>query len=200
MKILVFNTQKVIRRNIKKNGKFETQYKDIPMNSDIQEVIETIQNEYNDNNIKNDYEKVPEELKELATKIYYNAERGFAEYETAKAAADFLRKYGMEPREGLALTGVKANINESEGPSVALIGELDGIGCPAHPDAVKATGISHACGHEAQMIAVLGAALALNDPEVKAALGGKAIFFGVPAEENLSADIKESMIVEFYNK
>ena len=37
----------------KKNGKFETQYKDIPMNSDIQEVIETIQNEYNDNNIKN---------------------------------------------------------------------------------------------------------------------------------------------------
>ena len=135
-----------------------------------------------------------EELKELATKIYYNAERGFAEYETAKAAADFLRKYGMEPREGLALTGVKANINESEGPSVALIGELDGIGCPAHPDAVKATGISHACGHEAQMIAVLGAALALNDPEVKAALGGKAIFFGVPAEENLSADIKEELL------
>ena len=137
-----------------------------------------------------------EELKELATKIYYNAERGFAEYETAKAAADFLRKYGMEPREGLALTGVKANINESEGPSVALIGELDGIGCPAHPDAVKATGISHACGHEAQMIAVLGAALALNDPEVKAALGGKAIFFGVPAEENLSAYIKEELLKE----
>ena len=75
-----------------------------------------------------------EELKEIASKIYYNAERGFAEHETAKAAADFLRKYGMEPREGLALTGVKANINESEGPSVALIGELDGIGCPAHPD------------------------------------------------------------------
>ena len=29
-----------------------------------------------------------EELKELATKIYYNAERGFMEYETAKAAAE----------------------------------------------------------------------------------------------------------------
>lgn len=135
-----------------------------------------------------------EELKEIASRIYYNAERGFAEHETAKAAADFLRKYGMEPREGLALTGVKANINESEGPSVALIGELDGIGCPAHPDAVKETGISHACGHEAQLIAIMGAALALNDPEVKAALGGKAIFFGVPAEENLSADIKEELL------
>ena len=137
-----------------------------------------------------------EELNALAMKIYYNAERGFAEYETAKATAEFLRKYGMEPREGLALTGVKANINESEGPSVALIGELDGIGCPAHPDAVKTTGVSHACGHEAQMIAIMGAALALNDPEVKAALGGKAIFFGVPAEENLSADIKEELLKE----
>lgn len=52
-----------------------------------------------------------EELKKLAFQIYHNPERGFAEHETAKAAADFLRKYGMEPREGLALTGVKADIN-----------------------------------------------------------------------------------------
>lgn len=135
-----------------------------------------------------------DELKEIASKIYYNAERGFAEYETAKTAADFLRKYGIEPREGLALTGVKADINDSDGPGIALIGELDGIGCPAHPDAVKATGISHACGHEAQLTAILGAALALNDSEVKAELGGRAIFFGVPAEENLAADIKEELL------
>jgi len=32
-----------------------------------------------------------EELNALAMKIYYNAERGFAEYETAKATAEFLR-------------------------------------------------------------------------------------------------------------
>ena len=95
-----------------------------------------------------------EELETLASKVYHNAERGFAEYETAKAAAEFLRKYGMDPREGLALTGVKADINESDGPTVALIGELDGIGCPAHPDAAP-TGISHACGHEAQLVAIL---------------------------------------------
>lgn len=134
-----------------------------------------------------------EELEQIASGIYYHAERGFAEHETAKTAADFLRKYGMEPREGLALTGVKANVNESDGPSVALIGELDGIGCPAHPDAVKETGIAHACGHEAQLIAVLGAAMALHDPEVKAALGGRAVFFAVPSEENLAADIKDEL-------
>lgn len=133
-----------------------------------------------------------EELETLASKVYHNAERGFAEYETAKAAAEFLRKYGMDPREGLALTGVKADINESDGPTVALIGELDGIGCPAHPDAAP-TGISHACGHEAQLVAILGAAMALSDPEVKAALGGKAVCFAVPAEENLSAEIRAEL-------
>lgn len=136
-----------------------------------------------------------EELEALASKVYHNAERGFAEYETAKAAAEFLRKYGMDPREGLALTGVKANINESDGPTIALIGELDGIGCPAHPDAAP-TGISHACGHEAQLVAILGAAMALSDPEVKAALGGKAVCFAVPAEENLSAEIRAELAKE----
>ena len=136
-----------------------------------------------------------EELEALASKVYHNAERGFAEYETAKAAAQFLRKYGMDPCEGLALTGVKANINESDGPTIALIGELDGIGCPAHPDAAP-TGISHACGHEAQLVAILGAAMALSDPEVKAALGGKAVCFAVPAEENLSAEIRAELAKE----
>ena len=136
-----------------------------------------------------------EELEALASKVYHNAERGFAEYETAKAAAEFLRKYGMDPCEGLALTGVKANINESDGPTIALIGELDGIGCPAHPDAAP-TGISHACGHEAQLVAILGAAMALSDPEVKAALGGKAVCFAVPAEENLSAEIRAELAKE----
>ena len=136
-----------------------------------------------------------EELEALASKVYHNAERGFAEYETAKAAAEFLRKYGMDPCEGLALTGVKANINESDGPTIALIGELDGIGCPAHPDAAP-TGISHACGHEAQLVAIHGAAMALSDPEVKEALGGKAVCFAVPAEENLSAEIRAELAKE----
>lgn len=133
-----------------------------------------------------------EELNALAFQVYHHAERGFAEYETAKAAADFLRKYGMKPKEGLALTGVKADVNQSEGPTIALIGELDGIGCPAHPDAAP-SGISHACGHEAQLAAILGAAMALSDPEVKEALGGRAVCFAVPAEENLSAEIREEL-------
>lgn len=133
-----------------------------------------------------------EELNAVAMDIYHHAERGYIEIETAKIATDYLKKIGLTPREGLALTGFRADIGEGDGPTVALIGELDGITCPAHPDA-SPSGIAHACGHEAQMAAVLGAALALSDPEVKEALGGKAAVFAVPAEEFLSSSVRAEL-------
>lgn len=130
-------------------------------------------------------------LQALAEDIFDHAEQGFHEYRTARLAADFLRGLGLTPEEGLAVTGVKASIGQG-GPNVALIGELDGIGCPAHPHAT-AEGFAHACGHYAQMISILGAALALNDPEVKASLGGTATIFAVPAEEFLDASVREEL-------
>ena len=50
--------------------------------------------------------------------------------------------------------------------------------------------MSHACGHHAQMTAMLGAAIALTCPEVAAELDGQATFFAVPSEEFLSEDIR----------
>jgi Metal-dependent amidase/aminoacylase/carboxypeptidase len=100
---------------------------------------------------------------------------------------------GLDVREGLAVTGVKAMIGKNAGPTVAVIGELDGIMCAEHPCSVAGTGMSHACGHNAQMTGMLGAALALSDPEVAASLGGRVAIFAVPAEEYLSGDIRESL-------
>ena len=130
-------------------------------------------------------------LQALAEDIFDHAEQGFHEYRTAKIAADFLRELGLAPEEGLAVTGVKAAIGQG-GPNVALIGELDGISCPPHPHATE-QGFAHACGHYAQMVSILGAALALTDPEVKAALGGTATIFAVPAEEFLDASVREEL-------
>lgn len=127
-------------------------------------------------------------LQALAEDIFDHAEQGFHEYRTAKLAADFLRELGLEPTEGLAITGVKASIGQG-GPNVALVGELDGLSCPTHPHATE-QGFAHACGHYAQMVSILGAALALCDPEVKAALGGTATIFAVPAEEFLDASVR----------
>ncbi len=130
-------------------------------------------------------------LQALAEDIFDHAEQGFHEYRTAKIAADFLRELGLTPEEGLAVTGVKAAIGQG-GPNVALIGELDGLSCPTHPHATE-QGFAHACGHYAQMVSILGAALALTDPEVKAALGGTATIFAVPAEEFLDASVREEL-------
>lgn len=44
-------------------------------------------------------------------------------------------------------------------------------------------GTAHACGHHAQIAAMIGAALALTNEEVQASLSGSVSFFAVPAEE-----------------
>lgn len=131
-------------------------------------------------------------LQALAEDLFNNAEQGYHEYRTAKVTADFLRELGLDVEEGLAITGYKAKIENGEGPNVALIGELDGLSCPSHP-AATADGFAHSCGHYAQMLSVLGAAIALTDPEVKASLGGTATIFAVPAEEYLDASVRKEV-------
>ena len=133
-----------------------------------------------------------DELQALADDIFHHAEQGYHEYRTAQLVADYLKKLGLETREGLAITGVKAAIGKGTGPNVALIGELDAVSCPTHPDASD-KGYAHACGHYAQIVCMLGAALALSDPEVAASLDGTATIFAVPAEEFQDASVREEV-------
>ena len=132
------------------------------------------------------------ELQELAQDLFHHAEQGYYEFRTAGIVADYLKRLGLEPREGLAITGVKAAIGKKGGPNVALIGELDGLACATHPAATP-EGYAHSCGHYAQIICMLGAALALSDPEVAAALDGTATVFAVPAEEFQGAAVQQAV-------
>ena len=47
------------------------------------------------------------------------------------------------------------------GPGVAILGELDAVTCPRHPDSAPDTGAVHACGHNIQTAAMYGAAIGL---------------------------------------
>lgn len=150
-----------------------------------------------------------ETLISLGNYLFDHAERGFSEQNTAELIAGELKKLGLQPEEHLAGTGVRAALcpfsktssqasptaSGADGPSpinLALISELDGILCPSHPHATK-EGMSHACGHHGQLMAMLGAAMALTDPEVAGALDGTVTFFAVPAEEFLSEDIRSGL-------
>ena len=133
-----------------------------------------------------------DELQALADDLFNHPEQGYYEFRTAQVVSDYLKNLGLETREGLAITGVKAAIGKRGGPNVALIGELDAVGCATHPNASE-KGFAHACGHYAQLVCMLGAALALSDPEVAAALDGTATIFAVPAEEFQDASVKAAL-------
>ena len=133
-----------------------------------------------------------QQLVAFAEDIYSHAELGYTEHRTAGKVADWLQSCGLDVQTGLANTGVKASLG-SAAPSVCLIGELDGIRSPEHPLAVPKTGMSHACGHHMQLTALAGAALALSQPEVAAALTGRAVFFAVPCEEHVPMNRLEQL-------
>ena len=109
---------------------------------------------------------------------------GFKEFKTsAKLAAQF-DKLGIPYRKGMAITAVKGVLKGGKpGPTIAILGELDAIGCPEHPQADPDTGAAHACGHHMQQSSMLAAAYGLAKTGVMKDLCGNVVFFGVPAEE-----------------
>lgn len=88
------------------------------------------------------------------------------------------------------MTGAKARLIGGEGPTVAIIGELDAIIVPDHPDADSATGAVHACGHNCQIAAMLGAGVGLLNSGVMEKLPGAVVLFAVPAEEYIELDFR----------
>ena len=129
-----------------------------------------------------------EEILAYAGEIARHPEPGFEEYKTAEKTADMLKQMGYPVKTGLAGTGVRADWKEKSGPSVMIIGELDAIGCKNHPMADAENKTAHACGHHAQLAAMIGAAMALSDPEIREKLCGTVSFLAVPAEEYIDAE------------
>lgn len=127
------------------------------------------------------------EIIEFAEDIYSHPEEGFYEERTAAKVAGFLRAIGLDVHAYMARTGVRGDWMEQDGPNVTIIGEMDAIGCRTHPMASSDTGVAHACGHHAQIGAMIGAAIALMDDQVRPSLGGSVSFFAVPAEEYVDA-------------
>ena len=124
----------------------------------------------------------------FAEDIAVHPEPGYEEFRTAGKTAEVLKNLGYKVTEHLARTGVKGTKSIKEGPSLTVIGELDAIGCHSHPNANPVTGVVHACGHHAQMAAMIGCAIAMADPDVQECLAGTVNFLAVPAEEYIDAD------------
>ena len=122
------------------------------------------------------------ELEALARQIFDQPELGFKEHRTAGLVHEWFDRLGLQHRDGIALTGTRADLAcGAPGPTVAILGELDSLLCWEHPDRDPRTGAVHACGHNAQIAMMLGAGLALR--EVAPHLAGRMSLMAVPAEE-----------------
>jgi amidohydrolase len=126
-----------------------------------------------------------EQIVGIGETIRKHPELGFKEVKTARLVEDTLAGVGLAPKTGLAMTGVRADApgRAGDGPTFALLGELDALVVAGHPDGDAVTGAAHACGHNAQVAALLGAAMGLLDAAALEHLSGRLVFFAVPAEE-----------------
>ena len=115
------------------------------------------------------------------------------EQRTAAKVAEHLRKLGLKPQTGIAHHGVVAIIEGGRpGPKIALRADMDAlpvteqVGLPFASKVTtefngQATGVMHACGHDAHTAILLGVADALV--AMKAQLPGQVMLIFQPAEE-----------------
>ena len=136
-----------------------------------------------------------EQIIGLGEAIMDQPELGFKEERTARRVCESFAGLGLQYERELALTGVKARFKgRQSGPTVALMGELDALIVPDHPRADPATGAAHACGHNAQIAGMVGAAYGLVEAGVSEELAGEIAFFAVPAEEYVEIDYRLGLV------
>ncbi len=109
-------------------------------------------------------------------------ELAFQERETARKVADLLREFGLQVREQVGRTGVVGELGEGA-PVVALRADMDAL--PIHeendlPYASAVPGVMHACGHDAHIAMLLGAARLLAEQPPPS---GRVRFLFQPCEE-----------------
>ena len=105
-----------------------------------------------------------------------------------------MRATGLEPREGVAITGVVARLDTGRpGPHIAIMGELDSLIVPEHRLADPETGAAHVCGHNIQIGNMLAAAVGLSNPTILEKLNGSVTFMAVPAEEYIEIEYREGL-------
>ena len=129
--------------------------------------------------------------------IMDDPELGFKEHRTADKVQGVFTDLGLEFDSGLGLTGVKAVLRGGRpGPTVALMGELDALQVPGHPRANPDTQAAHACGHNAQIAGLMGAAVGLQSAGIAEELAGNIVFLAVPAEEYVEIDYRLGLVRE----
>lgn len=126
--------------------------------------------------------------------IWAHPETGYKEWETSRYLERVFEDLGYELIKARDIPGFYTVLDTGRpGPEVLILGEMDSLVCPEHPDADKATGNVHCCGHSAQCAALVGVAAALKEAGMLDALCGRIRLCAVPAEELIEIDYRSSL-------
>lgn len=130
---------------------------------------------------------------QFGNQLFKTPELGYKEWKTSQSVQEEFARLGLTYESGMALTGVRAKIGNGKGFHICVMGEMDAVACGGHPAADAATGAAHACGHYAQLAAMLGAARGLTAQGVLEGVDGTVSFFAVPAEEYIDLDYRRAL-------
>ncbi|MGI9559501.1 MAG: amidohydrolase [Flavobacteriaceae bacterium] len=137
------------------------------------------------------------EIIELRHWFHQNAELSNREFKTAEKISEALIKIGLEPKTGIAKTGVVAVLKGGKpGPVVALRADIDGLPVKERADLPwksnmvgeyngEKVPVMHACGHDTHTAMLLGVAKILYT--IKDDIPGSIKFIFQPAEEGAPA-------------
>lgn len=138
------------------------------------------------NTIKSLSEKYSQQVVEFRRHLHANPELSYQEFNTVKYVAEQLRSFGIETIEGVATTGLVAEI-KGKNPArktIALRADMDALPIlEANNVSYKSRnpGVMHACGHDVHTSSLLGTAKILN--EIKNQFEGTVRLLFQPGEE-----------------
>jgi amidohydrolase len=127
-----------------------------------------------------------DEVIESRRHIHAHPELSYQEYNTAKFVAEKLKSFGISVKEGVATTGLLAEIEgkDPDKKSIALRADMDALPIAEEnniPYKSKVSGVMHACGHDVHTASLLGTARILNS--VKDQFEGTVRLLFQPGEE-----------------
>ena len=129
--------------------------------------------------------KIKKTIIETRRDIHKHPELSFQEIRTSKLVADRLNKFGLKVQTNVGKTGVIGTLKGSKkGKTIALRADMDALpiqetGNAAYKSINK--GVMHACGHDAHVAILLGAAEILS--QKRKDVNGEIKFIFQPAEE-----------------
>jgi len=135
-------------------------------------------------NIRPEVEAIKDILIQWRRDFHQYPELGFEEHRTSSIISETLISFGMSPKTGVGKTGVTADLNFGEGPTIALRADMDALPMQETSGLTfssKHDGVMHACGHDGHMAMLLGAAKILSQMDKE--LTGTIRFIFQPAEE-----------------